>query len=119
MRKIDSRIPSAAPRAEPRPAPAKPGAAAPRNVPVARPGDSRFDAPVRPSPLEVPASPLKAGGPVPGTYPDPAACDQIAAMTDGVQRNYAITQAYSDLSHAMAQMMGPENASWATFGVWA
>jgi hypothetical protein len=74
------------------------GPAALRSRPVAAPAGSRV---------------------VPGSYPTAADVRAISAMKDPVARNLAITQGYSDLSAAMGQLVGKDNANWATFGTWA
>lgn len=57
--------------------------------------------------------------PADGSYPTVDQTNQIAAMTDPVKRNYAITQAYGDLSNALGAMLGKDNANWSTFATWA
>lgn len=44
---------------------------------------------------------------------------RIAALAEPVLRNLLITQRYHDLSHALAGVLGPENANWSTFATWA
>ncbi len=44
--------------------------------------------------------------------------DQIAALSDPVQRNLLITQCYFELSSAVVQRTGPR-ANWCTFATWA
>ena len=55
----------------------------------------------------------------PGSYPTVADVKAIANMQDPVARNLAITQGYHDMSNALGEMLGKENANWATFGTWA
>jgi hypothetical protein len=43
----------------------------------------------------------------------------VALDADPVRRNLLITQCYHDLSAALAQRLGPENANWCTFATWA
>lgn len=43
----------------------------------------------------------------------------VALDEDPVRRNLLITQCYHDLSSALAQSFGPENANWCTFATWA
>ena len=46
--------------------------------------------------------------------------EQIAMMTDPVERNYQITQSYYELSEALRRVLGdPKNANWSTFAAWA
>jgi len=67
-----------------------------------------------------PAAPGKGpAGPAPGSYPTPADTDRIANNPDAAARNLDITQAYADLSKAMGQVVGSENANWSTFATWA
>lgn len=100
----------------------------PRNQVKPEPRDqgiSRFDAPKAqkkaPVTLSTPPAGPQAGGPrpTPGTYPTTADVAKIAAMTDPVERNLAITQGYHDLSDAMGTLVGKENANWSTFATWA
>jgi len=44
--------------------------------------------------------------------------DRIAAVADPVIRNLRITQAYHELSAAMAARLGPL-ANWCTYATWA
>lgn len=57
--------------------------------------------------------------PLPGSYPTPGDVDRISALQDPVERNHQITQGYHDLSNALGDLLGRENANWSTFGVWA
>ncbi|MBW7881633.1 MAG: hypothetical protein H3C34_03175 [Caldilineaceae bacterium] len=50
--------------------------------------------------------------------PTVAEIDRIAAMDDPLIRNLQITQAYAELSAAVAQRTGPA-ANWCTFATWA
>jgi hypothetical protein len=43
----------------------------------------------------------------------------VALDADPVRRNLLITQCYHDLSAALAQRLGVENANWCTFATWA
>ncbi|WIG95541.1 hypothetical protein [Myxococcus sp. SDU36] len=92
---------------------------------VTRPGMSgvsQFEsAPARQQPVALNAPAALARGPsvAPGSYPTAADVRNIAAMQDPVARNHAITQGYSDLSNAVGQLLGTENANWSTFGTWA
>ncbi|MFF9340257.1 MULTISPECIES: hypothetical protein [unclassified Streptomyces] len=45
--------------------------------------------------------------------------EEISALADPVLRNLRITQAYHELTMAMAKLLGQENASWCAFGTWA
>jgi len=66
------------------------------------------------------AAPVKGpGGPVPGSYPTVADTQRIQSNPDAAARNLDITQGYSDLSKAMGQVVGSENANWSTFATWA
>lgn len=86
-------------------------------------GTSLFDSTARKAPraeaLGSTAMALQPSRVAPGSYPSVADVNAIADMKDPVARNYAITQGYHDLSEAVGQMLGKENASWATFGTWA
>ncbi|HVE87901.1 MAG TPA: hypothetical protein VND93_33815, partial [Myxococcales bacterium] len=64
------------------------------------------------------AAPAK-GGPAPGTYPTAADAERISSNPDAAARNLDITQGYSDISNAMGQILGKDNATWATFATWA
>lgn len=44
---------------------------------------------------------------------------EIVAIRDPVERNRAITAGYHALAHAMAGVVGSENANWLCFGQWA
>ena len=65
--------------------------------------------------------PAEAGG-VTGHGPVHAPSEQdiqrIAAINDPIVRNLQITQAYHDLSGAMASLTGP-GANWCTIATWA
>lgn len=51
---------------------------------------------------------------------DPARIREIVDYDDNpIVRNLMITQTYSELSRRMADIVGPDNATWATFGCWA
>jgi hypothetical protein len=52
------------------------------------------------------------------SYPSPAEVDAIAGHPDPVARNLRITQAYHELSTAVAALGGPA-ANWCTFATWA
>ncbi|ATB46094.1 hypothetical protein [Corallococcus macrosporus] len=65
------------------------------------------------------ADPLQGPRVAPGSYPSPEEIRAICAMQDLVARNHAVTQSYSDLSIAMGQLLGMENANWSTFATWA
>ncbi|MEW5854860.1 MAG: hypothetical protein AB2A00_39150 [Myxococcota bacterium] len=52
-------------------------------------------------------------------YLDEAHVRRVADMKDPVQRNYAITRGYHELSEGMASLVGKDNANWLTFGKWA
>ncbi|NVJ06393.1 hypothetical protein HUW63_14260 [Myxococcus sp. AM001] len=65
------------------------------------------------------SSPLQGPRVEPGTYPSPEDVRHICAMRDLVVRNQAVTQSYSDLSNAVGQLLGTENANWSTFATWA
>ncbi|MBZ4422210.1 hypothetical protein [Myxococcus sp. RHSTA-1-4] len=118
------------PRVQPRPL-ETPKPSLPRNEvkpkapQAARPdtvGVSRFDSGKGRSPSVALSSPVAApqGSPIqPGSHPTAEDVKAISAMKDPVARNYAITQGYSDLSAAMSQMLGDDNANWATFATWA
>jgi hypothetical protein len=45
--------------------------------------------------------------------------DSVIHLGDGVDRNLRITQSYHDLSSALADALGRENANWCTFATWA
>jgi hypothetical protein len=45
--------------------------------------------------------------------------EMIASMTDAPMRNLYITQAYHELALQMGDIVGCEDACWATFGCWA
>ncbi|GHG70173.1 hypothetical protein [Comamonas sp. JC664] len=123
--RISSRAPArpTEPREPPRPArnEVKPQPQARTNRPGMS-GVSQFESPASRQPLVALNSPTAAaqGSRVtPGSYPTAAQVRDIAAMQDPVARNYAITQGYSDLSNAMGQLLGTENANWSTFATWA
>jgi len=44
---------------------------------------------------------------------------EIGALADPVLRNLRITQVYHELATALAQGLGPENATWCAFATWA
>ncbi|WP_224245646.1 hypothetical protein [Hyalangium gracile] len=121
-------------RTDTRPAPARTDVAReapkpqPRNElkPQARKldeGASLFDAKARQQPraeaLGGPAMALQPSRVAPGSYPSVADVNAIADMKDPVARNVAITQGYHDLSNALGEMLGKENANWSTFATWA
>ena len=54
-----------------------------------------------------------------GPAPDAVEIARIVARDDPVQRNLEITLGYYRLSHALRRRLGPEDANWCTFGVWA
>ncbi|WP_426749567.1 hypothetical protein [Myxococcus sp. Y35] len=68
---------------------------------------------------KVPAPPPQGPRVAPGSYPTAADVRDICAMQDLVARNDAVTQSYSDLSNAVGQLLGTENANWSTFATWA
>ncbi|HYH96292.1 hypothetical protein [Hyalangium sp.] len=86
-------------------------------------GFSNFDSKARRAPnaetLGAAAIALQPSRVAPGSYPTAADVKSIAAMENPVERNLAITQGYHDLSNALGEMLGKENANWATFGTWA
>ncbi|MEA2210780.1 MAG: hypothetical protein QOF83_728 [Solirubrobacteraceae bacterium] len=43
----------------------------------------------------------------------------IALDGDPIRRNLLITQCYHDLSSALAEALGPDNANWCTYATWA
>ena len=51
--------------------------------------------------------------------PTVADVERIAARTDRVVRNLQITQTYSELSHALAALLGGAQANWCTYATWA
>ena len=73
-------------------------------------------APVASSALAARASPRI---PARSSYPNGAGIDRILAISNPVERNYAITQGYHDLSQAFAKLVGDDNANWTTYAVWA
>jgi hypothetical protein len=109
----------------PSPVPAQPKApqarntvVPPRTQPAQTSSASSFEAPRLKAPVALQtAAPLQVTGKAP--IVTPADVDQIAAMTDPVARNYAITQGYADIASQTADLLGKENANWCTFGVWA
>jgi cytochrome c556 len=121
-----------APKPEAAPAAAAP-AAAPKNeplvkrwqageVPAAASGNATvFEAKSGggPAAAAAPAPAKGPAGPTPGSYPTVADTQRIADNPDGAARNLDITQAYSDLSKAMGQVVGSDNANWSTFATWA
>ncbi|MBZ4399736.1 hypothetical protein OWM54_11505 [Myxococcus sp. MISCRS1] len=122
------KTPISGPRVQPRPL-ETPAAPPPRNevkpqAPVAR-GDSRdvsrFDVGTPQKPVVALTPPVAPQGTqvAPGSYPSVADVKAISSIQDPVARNYAITQGYSDLSNALGQMLGKENANWSTFATWA
>ncbi|WXH27801.1 hypothetical protein WA016_01726 [Myxococcus stipitatus] len=83
---------------------------------------SRFDTGAAKKPvvaLSTPVATAQGTRVAPGTYPSVADVKAISSMQDPVARNLAITQGYSDLSNALGQMLGKENANWSTFATWA
>jgi hypothetical protein len=48
-----------------------------------------------------------------------AEIDEILAIRDPTLRNLRVTIGYHDLSHALASVLGYEDANWCTFAVWA
>jgi hypothetical protein len=92
-----------------------------KEVPAKMTGATAFDAK---SGAGAPAAaaavaPAGPGVPRPGSYPTAGDIDRIASMQDPAARNLEITQAYHDLSKAMGQVVGSENANWSTFATWA
>lgn len=85
-------------------------------APRAAPDASSFAAPRRAAPVAL-AVPQAKPTAIPTVTPEDV--DRISAMTDGVARNYLITQGYADLSNQTAAILGRENGNWCTFGVWA
>jgi len=86
-------------------------------------GASVFDSKARKAPnaetLGAAAIALQPSRVAPGSYPSQADVKAIANMQDPVARNLAITQGYHDLSNAMGDILGRENATWSTFATWA
>ncbi len=102
----------AKPQAHARPLASRPGMS----------GVSQFESPAsrqQPVALTTPAALPQGPRVAPGSYPTAADVRNIAAMQDPVARNHAITQGYSDLSNAMGELLGTENANWSTFATWA
>jgi hypothetical protein len=128
--KNDASVPVSTPTSRGTAAPAQPAQAEPartglrrweaKEVPGRLTGETGFDA-GKPNTVRanVLATPSGGGVPAPGSYPTPTDVDRIAGMKDPVERNYAITQGYHDLSNALGDLLGRENANWSTFGVWA
>jgi hypothetical protein len=57
---------------------------------------------------------------LPGGATSAERVDWIVGLgADPVRRNFLITQCYHDLSAALAQRLGAENANWCTFATWA
>jgi hypothetical protein len=57
---------------------------------------------------------------LPGGATSAERVDWIVGLgADPVRRNLLITQCYHDLSAALAQRLGAENANWCTFATWA
>ncbi|WNZ63779.1 hypothetical protein QEG98_08795 [Myxococcus sp. MxC21-1] len=123
--KIGSRAPVRPTELREPPRPARNEAKPQAKAQVTRPGMSgvsQFESPpARQQPVALNAPAALARGPsvAPGSYPTAADVRNIAAMQDPVARNHAITQGYSDLSNAMGQLLGTENANWSTFATWA
>lgn len=88
-----------------------------RDVPSRLTGATGFDTGTSRAQTVAPQAQVRV--PVPGTYPSGADIDRIVAVQDPVERNYQITQGYHDVSNAVSELLGKENANWATFGVWA
>jgi hypothetical protein len=86
-------------------------------------GASLFDSTARKAPraeaLGGTAMALQPSRVAPGSYPSVADVTAIANMKDPVARNYAITQGYHDLSSALGEMLGKDNANWSTYATWA
>ncbi|WP_224360366.1 hypothetical protein [Hyalangium versicolor] len=86
-------------------------------------GASLFDSKAKKAPsaeaLGSAAIALQPSRVAPGSFPSVADVKAIADMKDPVARNYAITQGYHDLSNALGEMLGKENANWSTFATWA
>jgi len=94
----------------------------PNEVPAAASGNATvFEAKSGGGPAPAaPVDPKKGpSGPAPGSYPTVADTQRIADNPDGAARNLDITQAYGDLSKAMGQVVGSDNANWSTFATWA
>lgn len=123
--KIGSRVPARPTELREPPRPARNEVKPQAKAQVTRPGMSgvsQFESPpARQQPVALNAPAALARGPsvAPGSYPTAADVRNIAAMQDPVARNHAITQGYSDLSNAMGQLLGTENANWSTFATWA
>ncbi len=49
----------------------------------------------------------------------PGHVQAVLAIEQRVRRNYWVTQSYSDLAHALTQLLAPDTANWCTFGTWA
>jgi hypothetical protein len=58
-------------------------------------------------------------GPGPTAAPSAADVDAIAANADRVVRNLQITQCYSELSRAFAEVARGGSANWCTYATWA
>jgi hypothetical protein len=54
-----------------------------------------------------------------GGQPPAARIAEIVAMADPVARNHAITATYHELAVAVRDLIGPPDASWCGFAVWA
>jgi hypothetical protein len=54
---------------------------------------------------------------------EPTSLERVAWIvgleSDPIRRNLLITQCYHDLSAALAERLGPEQANWCTFATWA
>lgn len=64
-------------------------------------------------------SALRAGDPFATPYLDPAVIARVVAMDDVLARNAAITRGYHALAHAVAAVLGHDQANWLVFGQWA
>lgn len=60
-----------------------------------------------------------ARDPLATPYLDPAVVTRVVAMDDVLARNAAITRGYHELAHAVAAVLGRDQANWLVFGQWA
>ncbi len=60
-----------------------------------------------------------AHDPLATPYLDPAFVARVVAMDDALARNAAITRGYHELAHAVAAVLGRDQANWLVFGQWA
>ena len=52
-------------------------------------------------------------------HPSRAVIEEIVALRDPVERNFAITGCYHDLGQAVADVLGRRDVNWLAFGAWA